>query len=748
VTFRARISGKVFHRPKFKNHFHVEMIEPDFVFLLLENDCIALQGRLYALLAPFLNGQNTIDQIVEQLEGRATIVDVHYGISLLEKGGYIVEGDDPQTPPGVAAFRDFLNVDCESFRNRLEGASVSVASFGTVPVEPFVAMLDALHIQVAAEGRFRVVLTDDYLRRELEDLNRQTLVLNLPWMIVKPVGAILWIGPIFNPKRTGCWACLAKRLREHRQLPTPVDTRKGVEAEFVPLSKSLLPSTFHLALDIAATEILKWIVQGGDEAAEGKLITFDVKSATLEKHAVVRQENCLHCGKARGTAEVRSESLVLRSQRKVFTSDGGHRAAAPHATFRRYEHHISPITGIVDSLRAGHSDDRGLVQVFVAEFSSAIRRDQGPFWGASFGTRSVGKGVTEIQAKASALCEALERYSGVFQGNEIRMKASYLALRDRAIHPNVCMNFSRKQYEHRDEWNQRESDFNWVPQPFDEDREIEWTPVWSLTQEGFEYLPTAYCYYAYPVSEEHDFCRADSNGNAAGSTVEEAILQGFMELAERDAVAVWWYNRLRRPAVNLDSFNQPYLRALTDYYEALHREIHVLDITNDFCIPAFAAVCKPTREDKRDLFLGFGAHFDPQVAILRALTEMNQFLADALRGEMPAIFGNEMLDGAFLEADKTLTPTRLGDFSPPWSDDLREDVMTCVNLAQEQGLEVLVLDQTRPDIGLHVVKVIVPGLRHLWARFGPGRLYDAPVSIGWLKSPLTEGQLNPSHLLL
>jgi ribosomal protein S12 methylthiotransferase accessory factor len=720
------------------------MIEPDFVFLLLENDCIALQGRLCSLLAPLLNGQNTVDQIVEKLEGRATIVDVRYGISLLEKGGYIVEGDDLQTS-GVAAFRDLLNVDCESFRNRLEGTSVAVTSLGTVPVEPFVALLQSLHIQVAAEGRFRVVLTDDYLRRELEDLNRQTLALNLPWMIVKPVGAILWIGPIFNPKRTACWACLAKRLREHRQLRTPV---KRVEAEFPPLSKSLLPSTLHLALDIAATEILKWIVQGGDEAAEGKLITFDVKAATVEQHVVVRQQSCPDCGNARGAAKVRSVSLVLRSQKKVFTSDGGHRAAPPHAVFRRYEHHISPITGIVDSLRAGHEDDRGLVQVFVAELSSAIRRDRGSFWGAPFGSRSVGKGVTEIQAKASALCEALERYSGVFQGDEIRMKASYLALRDCAIHPNLCMNFSRKQYEHRDEWNQRESDFNWVPQPFDEEREIEWTPVWSLTEEGVKYVPTAYCYYAYPVSEEYDFCRADSNGNAAGSTVEEAILQGFMELAERDAVALWWYNRLRRPAVNLDSFNQPYLRALKDYYDALHREIHVLDITNDFCIPAFAAVCKPTREDKRDLLLGFGAHFDPQVAIQRALTEMNQFLPGALRGELPTIFSNEMLDSAFLEGDETVVRTGLEDFSRPWSDDLREDVMACVKLAQKQGLEVLVLDQTRPDIGLHVVKVIVPGLRHFWARFSPGRLYDVPFERGWLQNPLTEGQLNRSHLLL
>ena len=69
-------------------------------------------------------------------------------------------------------------------------------------------------------------------------------------------------------------------------------------------------------------------------------------------------------------------------------------------------------------------------------------------------------------------------------------------------------------------------------------------------------------------------------------------------------------------------------------------------------------------------------------------------------------------------------------------------------LAARVGLETLVLDLTRPDVGLHVAKVTVPGLRHFWPRFGPGRLYDIPVKLGWLSRPLTEAQLNPVPFLL
>jgi ribosomal protein S12 methylthiotransferase accessory factor len=51
-------------------------------------------------------------------------------------------------------------------------------------------------------------------------------------------------------------------------------------------------------------------------------------------------------------------------------------------------------------------------------------------------------------------------------------------------------------------------------------------------------------------------------------------------------------------------------------------------------------------------------------------------------------------------------------------------------------------------VGLCAVKVVVPGLRHFWPRFGPGRLYDVPVRLGLLPAPLAEAELNPLPLFL
>jgi ribosomal protein S12 methylthiotransferase accessory factor len=77
--------------------------------------------------------------------------------------------------------------------------------------------------------------------------------------------------------------------------------------------------------------------------------------------------------------------------------------------------------------------------------------------------------------------------------------------------------------------------------------------------------------------------------------------------------------------------------------------------------------------------------------------------------------------------------------------EVREQVSACVRIARQQGLDFLVLDQTRADIEVPVVRVIVPGMRHFYRRFAPGRLYDVPTKLGLRDRPLLEDELNPFH---
>lgn len=137
-----------------------------------------------------------------------------------------------------------------------------------------------------------------------------------------------------------------------------------------------------------------------------------------------------------------------------------------------------------------------------------------------------------------------------------------------AIHPNDVMRFSERQYAEREVWNSRGSSFNRVPEPFDPERIVDWTPVWSLTEERHKYLPTQLLYYRAPArdGDEAVYSIGCSNGNASGNTLAEALLQGFFELVERDAVALWWYNMLSRPGVDAESFGDPWIVKLAAHY--------------------------------------------------------------------------------------------------------------------------------------------------------------------------------------
>ncbi|BAZ50704.1 hypothetical protein NIES4103_33210 [Nostoc sp. NIES-4103] len=759
------------HKPSFKPGYSIETIEPDQVFLLSERETVLLSDRLSCRVASLLrDGHLSVEEILEIIqlellqEQQASLqtadffqnilnvtIKAQHVLFQMEQQGYVVEQDD-SVRSHVAIFCDHLNITPAVATRRLQSTKVAVKATKGLATEDFIAILKSLNIQVADTGDFTVFLTDDYLDPQLDEFNQQALKSESPWMLVNPLGTIIWIGPIFHPHKTGCWECLAHRLRDNRPVESFIQRHKQISLS-PPLG--FLASTVQTALGIAATEVFKWIVQGENPRLEGTLVTYDTLNLQNQDHTLVKRPQCPSCKQIDHELENKPLPVVLEPRQKTFITDGGHRYCSPEETIRKYQHHISPITGVVREL--SKIPGNGLTHTYVAKHHFISIFDDLNSLRQNIGGRSAGKGRTDIQARASGFCEAIERYSGVFQGDEIRCRNSYQKLGDRAIHPNACMNFSQQQYEHRHQWNAEcQGWFQKVPEPFDIEREIDWTPVWSLTHKQFKYLPTAYCYYGYPQSYQAD-CWADSNGCAAGNTLEEAILQGFMELVERDCVALWWYNRLPKSQVDLDSFDEPYFQSLKKYYQAIDRDLWVLDITSDLNIPAFAAISRRTNREVEDIVLGYGAHFDPKLAISRALTEVNQILPNVLSAKADGSTQYPpSADSLALEWWKSATianqpylvpnqsvPKVYADYPQMASDDLLEDVKLCQQIVEKNGLEMLVLDQTRPDIGLRVAKVIVPGMRHMWKRLDSGRLYDVPVKMGWLQKPLKEEQLNP-----
>jgi oxazoline/thiazoline synthase len=216
---------------------------------------------------------------------------------------------------------------------------------------------------------------------------------------------------------------------------------------------------------------------------------------------------------------------------------------------------------------------------------------------------------------------------------------------------------------------------------------------------------------------------------------------------ERDAYAIWWYNRTPRAEVDLSQFNDSYVRDLQTQLAETGRKLWVLDVTSDLGVPTYVAILYWMQNGQENIEFGSGAHFDKRIAVLRTLTELNQFMSIGMMrggtGEKPSLDGVTPLrleEYPFL-IPKGVEPASGTPFAP--LDNTRDQVLACVEIAKRAGLDFLVLNQTRPDVEVPVVRVIVPGLRHFYRRFAPGRLYDIPVKLGLRDQPLPEAELTP-----
>lgn len=773
-------------RPRFKPHLRLAAVADEGIFVLSGSKQILLRGRLYEAIVPHVDGRSA-EEICDALAPNVSAAEVYFTLGELAKKGLLSESGDG-LPAGAAAWWSLQQIEPCAASRRLSERRIAVKAWG-VDVAPLCDLLCRDGVCIDDHADWSVVVTEHYLRQELQEFNARALADGRPWLLTKPLGVQLWLGPVFRPGLTGCWYCLAERLRSHRAVESYLHGRQSL-AEPLVVDGSGTHASAQAAWGLVASAILSWIVRGELPDFEGKIRTFDQIPWQAKSHALVKLPYCAACGQkaaiptsnghtvnatsrlaigkgACTTAAIDGHTrefqpLVLEGQKKTFVRDGGHRVVSPEATLERFSHHVSPITGAVSMLERISPPGDGAMHVYLAGHNLARRHRTLGHLRGDLRNMSAGKGTTDVQAKASGLCEGLERYSGVFRGDELRRRARFHDLGDSGIDLRECLLFSERQYRNRDALNARHSMYNYVPKPFDPEAELEWSPLWSLSRCEVRHLPTAFCYYDYPDPERHQFCIACSNGNAAGNTLEEAILQGTFELVERDSVALWWYNRVRRPGVDIASFGEPYLEELAGSLATYRREMHVIDLTSDLAIPVFAAWSRQLGGTSEQIVLGFGAHLDPRIALLRAITEMSQMLSHLLQAPVDGPRGEEITDADTLQWLKTATADNqpylrpadgvsfrtAADYAASLSDDVTEDVRECQRRIEARGLEMLVLDQSRPEIGLPVAKVVVPGLRHFWARFAPGRLYDVPVRLGWLPQPLTEDELNPIPMFL
>ena len=732
---------------QFAPHFSVYLLPPETVCLYSEDRKFLLHGELYCALASAItDGARTVGELLLELQQSFPSEKIHEALQRLVDRGYAITAT-PSSHGIVAAYWSSLGLSPEVAARNLQKCRTRIQAIDVDGESELATALSELGVRIVKRSAdLTITLVSDYLDERLLKLNQSHLADGTRWLLAQPSGVFPLIGPVFTPGKGPCWRCLADRMIRNREIKAMLD-RSG--ARRLATSTLVQHTLGQSAIQLAALEIAKAIATNFGTDLHQHIVSLDLLGTGIVKHHVSVRPQCPACGNEAWRDPNRSpRPIELDTSGKLVMTSGGYRSVSSRETVARFRKHVSPLTGVVSRLERIEAD-LPLNTNYVAKhnFSApakSIYELRGGVGGASFG-----KGSTAEQGEASALMESIERYSGVFQGDEIRTTRRFTDFPPGdAIPANEVLLYSEGQYQRGVAPVVSMYDTPLTPTLFDPSAEIEWSPVWSLRDKRFKYLPTSILYFFYRGSVA---CSADSNGCAAGNTREEAIVQGFLELVERDAYAIWWYNRLRRPAVDLERFDDAYVRELHSRLTEQGRRLWVLDITSDLGIPSFVAVTHWMQDGKENIEFGSGSHFDARIAMLRTLTELNQFLSLGLMGGGTG--EKSSLDGMTplcLADHPFLTPSDGPAVRPEFDTKFghrptNEQVIACVRLVEHHGLDFLVLDQTRPDVETPVVRVIVPGLRHFYRRFAPGRLYDVPVKLGLIDRPLEENELNPIH---
>ena len=372
---------------------------------------------------------------------------------------------------------------------------------------------------------------------------------------------------------------------------------------------------------------------------------------------------------------------------------GTHRIIPPNETIKNNEEKCK-IAGITRITEITHLDRIGL-PVF-----SAIRPTSQDGAISIYG----GKGISSEHAKASAMMEGFERYSAEKQcENLVTGTVSEISSKGNTIDVeslNLPKDFKKENIEL----------FN-----------LEWNICHDLISGDDYYVPSNAIYHPYVLEDNscQSLFKSNTNGLASGNSLEEAILHGMFEVIERDAWSIFELTHKNYKQIDLDSIESETVNDAISKFSENDIKIKLMDFTADVNIPTIAASADDTLlKDAGLLTLGIGTHLDPEVAVLRALTEVAQSRAtqihgareDTVRADFARTAGYERMKRInkyyFQEEDEKI---RLSDIENRSTDSITKDIDIVLDELKSNEIEhVLYYDLTRPELNVNVVRVIIP----------------------------------------
>ncbi|MEO8129960.1 MAG: YcaO-like family protein [Bryobacteraceae bacterium] len=417
---------------------------------------------------------------------------------------------------------------------------------------------------------------------------------------------------------------------------------------------------------------------------------------------------------------------------------------------------VSPRTGVIKKLtrvRRGADEPPNTI-LYHAQLSNFDFRKA-----ASDERMTAGKGLTESDAMGGAIGEAIERYCAYHSDAARVRRAKRSELDGPSLGPGDLVLYSPAQCARAGfpylEWN--------------DGNEIGWLPARELPGTGEVWLPAFLVYLNYAGQDGADsYCAPTSNGLAAGPTLDQAILSGLCELAERDGFLAHWMNRLPAPEVEFEGGAGGEIRA---HYRKFGIETRVFNISTDLPMTVMMAVSLGDGQRDPAALVGLGCHLDPEIALRKSLFEICQIRPGEVRRFRDEGAGRNLKEysdirtlhdhSAYLMLPERLhelaflleggRKQKLSDLPNLSSGNPADDLQTAVTGLNRAGRRVAYAELTTADVrpyGIHAVRTLVDQLQPMHfgygeERLGGRRLFELPRILGYRKETATPADLNP-----
>ena len=374
---------------------------------------------------------------------------------------------------------------------------------------------------------------------------------------------------------------------------------------------------------------------------------------------------------------------------------GTHRAVAPEETLARLRPLLPPL-GITRLANITGLDRIGIPVVVACRPNSRSL------------AVSQGKGLDLPAARASALMESVEAWHA-----------------ERITLPLKLASFEELRYTHR------LADVAGLPRThrsiFHPELALLWIEGRDLLQQEPLWVPyeLVHTNYTLPHPTGSGCFTPTSNGLAAGNHLLEAISHGICEVVERDATTLWQLlddDARADTRLDLATVDDPACCGVLERYARAGIAVGVWESTTDVGLASFLCyVAEREADPLHPLYAaaGFGCHPRREVALLRALTEAAQSRLTTIAGsrdDIPRRDYELLLEPHAAARQRALIaadpPRRRFQDVPTFEGETFDaDVAWELERLQAAGIrQVAVIDLTRREIRVPVVRVVIPGL--------------------------------------